>query len=50
MNNKLVKKTFLEIDGAKLGLIILSDNTDDPVLLVCGGGPGIPQYLLESLL
>ena len=49
MNNKLVKKTFLEIDGAKLGLIILSDNTDDPVLLVCGGGPGIPQYLLESL-
>ena len=43
------EKTTLEIDGAKLGLILLSDKEDNPVLLVCGGGPGIPQYLLESL-
>ena len=47
--HSLSEKTFLEIDGAKLGLIILSDNMDNPVLLVCGGGPGIPQYLMESL-
>ena len=47
--HSLSEKTFLEVDGAKLGLIILSDNTDNPVLLVCGGGPGIPQYLMESL-
>ncbi len=45
----LNEKTSLEIDGAKIGLILLSDNTDAPVLLVCGGGPGIPQYLMESL-
>ncbi len=45
----LSEKTQLEIDGAEIGLILLSDNTDAPVLLVCGGGPGIPQYLMESL-
>ena len=47
--HSLREKTFLETDGTKLGLILLSDKTDNPVLLVCGGGPGIPQYLLESL-
>ena len=45
--HSLSEKTTLEIDGAKLGLILLSDKEDNPVLLVCGGGPGIPQYLLE---
>ncbi len=44
------EKTYLESDGARIGLILLSDNPDNnPVLLVCGGGPGIPQYLMESL-
>ncbi len=47
--HSLSEKTRLEIDGAQLGLILLSDNTDNPVLLFCGGGPGIPQYLMESL-
>lgn len=42
------EKTSIGSDGNRLGLILLSDNTDNPVLLVCGGGPGIPQYLLES--
>jgi pimeloyl-ACP methyl ester carboxylesterase len=43
------EKTELDINGTKIGMIILSDNVDNPVLLVCGGGPGIPQYLVESL-
>ena len=47
--HNLSEKTFLEVDGARIGLILLSDKTDNPVLLVCGGGPGIPQYLMESL-
>ncbi len=47
--HSLSEKTFLETDETKLGLILLSDKTDNPVLLVCGGGPGIPQYLMESL-
>ena len=47
--HSLSEKTRLEIDGAQIGLILLSDDTDNPVLLFCGGGPGIPQYLMESL-
>ncbi|MBO5621194.1 MAG: alpha/beta hydrolase [Butyrivibrio sp.] len=43
------EKTKLDINGTNIGTIILSDNVDNPVLLVCGGGPGIPQYLVESL-
>ena len=43
------EKTELDINGTNIGMIILSDNVDNPVLLVCGGGPGIPQYLVESL-
>ena len=47
--HSLSEKTYLEVDGARLGMILLSDHPENPVLLVCGGGPGIPQYLLESL-
>lgn len=47
--HSLNEKTYLEVDGAWIGLILLSDKADAPVLLVCGGGPGIPQYLMESL-
>ena len=48
-DHRLSEKTYIETDGVKLGMELLSDNTDNPVLLVCGGGPGIPQYLVESL-
>lgn len=47
-DHNLSERTNIEIDGAQIGLILLSDNTDNPVLLVCGGGPGIPQHLMES--
>lgn len=47
--HSLSEKTFLDVGGARLGLILLSDDTENPVLLFCGGGPGIPQYLMESL-
>lgn len=46
--HSLHEKTVIKTDGAGIGLILLSDNVDNPVLLVCGGGPGIPQYLMES--
>lgn len=45
----LSEKLRVEIDGNTYGLMLLSQNVENPVLLVCGGGPGIPQYLLESL-
>ncbi len=47
--HSLSEKIFLEINETKLGLIVLSDIIDNPVLLVCGGGPGIPQYIMETL-
>lgn len=43
------KLTVQADDGAKLGTIILSKDSGNPPLLVCGGGPGIPQYLMESM-
>ena len=47
--NGLAEKRSITVDGAELGLILLSEDVSNPVLLVCGGGPGIPQYLLEEL-
>lgn len=43
------EKTFLEVDGARIGMILLGENQNNPVLLVCGGGPDISQYLLEYM-
>ena len=45
----LSEKCYLEVDGGKLGMILLARDRNAPVLLVCGGGPGIPGYLLEYL-
>ena len=45
---KPAEKLWIKVDGTNLGLIILSKNTDNPVLMLCGGGPGIPNYLLEN--
>lgn len=43
------EKIRLDTECGDLGLILLSEDASDPVLLICGGGPGIPQYLLEYL-
>ncbi|MBQ6551381.1 MAG: alpha/beta hydrolase [Lachnospiraceae bacterium] len=45
--NGLSERARVKTDTGDLEIILLSENTDNPVLLVCGGGPGIPQYLLE---
>lgn len=47
--DSVAEKRFLEVDDGKIGMILLAKDKTKPVLLVCGGGPGIPQYLLESL-
>ncbi len=49
LKDSISEKSFIEIDGGRIGLYILSKNHNNPVLLFCGGGPGIPQYLLENL-
>lgn len=47
-SNGLSERTQVETDDGSLELLLLSDDVRNPVLLVCGGGPGIPQYLLED--
>ena len=43
----IAEKCRIETDSGELGAFILGKNADAPVLLVCGGGPGIPEYLME---
>lgn len=45
--NSIAEKCHVEVDGCELGMYILGKDISNPVLLVCGGGPGIPQYFLE---
>ncbi len=45
--HRSVKKTWINIDGAKIGMVIEGGNDSNPVLLVLGGGPGIPEYWME---
>lgn len=47
--NSISEKCYLEVDGVQLGMILLAKDMSNPVLLICGGGPGIPEYLLESI-
>jgi len=46
--NRIFEKIWIDVQDSKLGLIINSENPENPVLLFLGGGPGIPEYLLES--
>lgn len=52
MKNKdsyaVCEKTYIDADGAKLGMVIKGRKQGSPVLLLLGGGPGIPEYLLET--
>ena len=43
------EKASIKTDAGDLNIMLFSKNADNPVLLVCGGGPGIPQYLLEYM-
>lgn len=49
LENSLAEKCYLNVDGADLGMIIMAKDISNPVLLVCGGGPGIPEYLMEDM-
>ncbi len=49
IEGSISEKTKIEINGTELGIILLGESAENPVLLFCGGGPGIPQYLLEYL-
>jgi pimeloyl-ACP methyl ester carboxylesterase len=42
------EKAYLDVDGTKLGMIIKGIDQTKPVMLLLGGGPGIPEYFLEE--
>ncbi len=48
LDGSVSEKAYLEVDGAKLGLIIKGIDQTKPIMLLLGGGPGIPQYFLED--
>lgn len=49
LEESIAEKYYIDVDGCDIGMIILSENANNPVLLVCGGGPGIPEYLMEYM-
>ena len=48
LSGSISEKTFVDINGTSLGMFIMALNRDNPVLLFLGGGPGIPEYLMEQ--
>lgn len=49
IKNSIAEKKKLSVAGQSLGIHIRGKNKDKPVLLFLGGGPGIPQYILENM-
>ena len=52
-NEKVIKgsisqKAYVEINGVKMGMIIKSKNTSNPVLIFVHGGPGMPEHPLTK--
>lgn len=43
------EKIYVSVDETEIGLLITGKNSSNPILLFLGGGPGIPEYLLEYL-
>ena len=49
IENSIAEKCYLEVEDGNLGMIIIAKDISNPGLLVCGGGPGIPKYLMEYM-
>lgn len=49
LEGSISEKCYLEVNDTKLGMFIMAKDKTKPVLLFCGGGPGLPEYLLEQL-
>lgn len=44
LSGSLSEKTFVTVNGVKMGMFIKSKNKENPVLLFVHGGPGMPEY------
>lgn len=49
LQGSISEKIWIDINGTKLGVFIEARDETRPVLLILGGGPGIPEYLLEYM-
>lgn len=49
IDGSVSEKRLEDINGTKLGMFIKGESSDKPVLLFLGGGPGLPEYLLEDM-
>ncbi len=49
IEGSISEKTHVDINGTSLGMFVTAKDSTKPVLLVLGGGPGIPEYLLEQM-
>lgn len=43
----IAEKAYIDVDSTRLGMVLKGENKNNPVLLILGGGPGIPDYWLE---
>ncbi|VIF80195.1 alpha/beta hydrolase [Clostridioides difficile] len=48
LESSISEKISLDINNTSLGMFIMGKDTKKPVLLFLGGGPGIPEYFLET--
>ena len=47
LEGSISEKIFIDVNGMSLGMFIMAKDRNKPVLLFLGGGPAIPEYLLE---
>lgn len=48
LKNSISEKTFVDINGVKMGMIIKGKDLSNPILLFVHGGPGMPEYWLND--
>lgn len=48
LQDSISEKMIVDINNTSLGMFIMGKDTSKPILLFLGGGPGIPEYFLET--
>jgi pimeloyl-ACP methyl ester carboxylesterase len=48
IEGSIAEKTFVNVNGTSLGMFIMAKDSNKPVLLYLGGGPGIPMMVMEK--
>ncbi|MBU9737012.1 alpha/beta hydrolase [Diplocloster agilis] len=48
LQDSISEKLIVDINNTSFGMFIMGKDTGKPILLFLGGGPGIPEYFLET--